>query len=53
MSVIASVAKAAGARVLTVTRPTPKVFPTTARTLVSMALALLALVAIAALILAS
>jgi hypothetical protein len=53
MSVIAGVAKAAGARVLTVTRPTPKVFPTTARTLVSMALALLALVAIAALILAS
>jgi hypothetical protein len=53
MSVIASVAKAAGAKVLTGTRPTPRVFPTTVRTLVVMALALLALVAFAALIVAS
>ena len=53
MSVIAGVAKAAGAKVLTGTRPTTRVFPKTKWTLVVMALALLALVAFAALIPAS
>jgi hypothetical protein len=53
MSVIAGVAKAAGAKVLTGTRPNPRVFPTTVRTLVLMALALLALVAFAAMLAAS
>jgi hypothetical protein len=41
MSVIAGVAKAAGAKVLTGTRPTTRVLPSTKRTLV-VALALLA-----------
>jgi hypothetical protein len=53
MSVIAGVAKAAGAKVLTGTRPTTRVFPKTVRTLVVIALALLALVAFGALIAAS
>jgi guanyl-specific ribonuclease Sa len=53
MSVIAGVAKAAGAKVPMGTRPTTRVFPTTVRTLVVIALALLALVAFAALIAAS
>jgi hypothetical protein len=53
MSVIVGVAKAAGAKVLTGTRPARKPLPKTRRTLVVMALALLALVAFAVLIAAS
>ncbi len=53
MSVIAGVAKAAGARVLTGTGPTTRVFPKATRTLVVLAAVLLALVAFAALIAAS
>ena len=48
MSVIAGVAKAAGAKVLTRTRPTTRVLPRTVRTFVMIALALLGLVAFAA-----
>jgi hypothetical protein len=53
MSVIAGVARAAGAKVLTGRRPTTWVFPKTKWTLVVMALVLLALFAFAALIPAS
>ena len=54
MSVVAGVGKAAGAEVLTGTRPaTRRAFPSTKRTLVVLAAALLALVALATLIPAS
>ena len=53
MSVIAGLAKSAGARVITGTRPTRKPLTGTKRTLVVMALALLAFAAFAALIIAS
>jgi hypothetical protein len=53
MSVIAGLAKSAGTRVLTGTRPARKPLPRTKRTLVVMAVALLAVVAFAALIPAS
>jgi hypothetical protein len=53
MSVIAGLAKVAGAKVLTTTRPAKKPLLRTKRTLVVMALALLALAAFAALIAAS
>src|SRR5918994_1770912 len=53
MSVIAGLAKSAGARVITGTRPTRKPLTGTKRTLVVMALALLAFAAFAALIAAS
>jgi hypothetical protein len=53
MSVVGGVAKAAGAKVLTGTRPARKTLDRSKRTLVVMALALVALVAFAALMAAS
>ncbi len=53
MSVVAGVGKAAGAEVLTGARPAGRAFPSTKRTLVVLAAALLALFAFVALIPAS